>query len=69
MVKGSGVGLSAKTMRADLDVWCDSHIRINSDASAASGIASRVGFGKNRHIEVIQLWLQEKVVEKIVDII
>ena len=32
-----------------------------SDASAAIGIASRRGSGKVRHIEVNQLWLQDKV--------
>ena len=36
-------------------------IRIRTDASAAKGIASRRGLGKVRHIEVNQLWLQEKV--------
>ncbi len=32
-----------------------------SDASAAIGIASRRGLGKVRHIEVHQLWIQDKV--------
>ncbi len=36
-------------------------IRIRTDASAAKGIANRRGLGKIRHIEVHQLWLQEKV--------
>ena len=36
-------------------------IRVNTDASAAKGIASRRGLGKVRHIEVHQLWVQEKV--------
>ena len=31
------------------------------DASAAKSIASRMGSGKVRHIEVNQLWLQSKV--------
>ena len=34
---------------------------VHSDASAAIGIANRRGSGKIRHIEVHQLWLQEKV--------
>ena len=34
---------------------------MKSDASAAIGIGNRVGTGKIRHIEVTQLWLQEKV--------
>ena len=36
-------------------------IAIISGASAAIGINSRVGIGKARHIEVTQLWVQEKV--------
>ena len=36
-------------------------IRVNTDASAAKGIASRRGLGKVRHIEVHQLWVQDKV--------
>ena len=30
------------------------------DSSAAKGIAARQGLGKVRHIEVCQLWLQQK---------
>ena len=36
-------------------------IRLRTDASAAKGIAARRGLGKVRHIEVNQLWLQDKV--------
>ena len=36
-------------------------VTILTDASAAKGIASRRGLGKVRHIEVNQLWVQEKV--------
>ena len=36
---------------------------MGSDSSAARGIAARRGLGKVRHIEVCQLWLQEKVQE------
>ena len=34
---------------------------VKTDASAATGVAQRLGIGKTRHIEVNQLWLQEKV--------
>ena len=34
---------------------------LKSDATAAIAIASRRGLGKVRHIEVCQLWLQDKV--------
>ena len=33
------------------------------DASAAVGIANRIGVGKVRHVEVSQLWLQQKVAD------
>ena len=39
----------------------DLRIRLNEDSSAAKGIAQRTGLGKVRHIEVNQLWVQEKV--------
>ena len=31
------------------------------DASAAKGIAMRVGLGKLKHVDISQLWVQEKV--------
>ena len=46
---------------SDLGVHFDKPIEVKTDASAAIGIASRIGLGKIRHIEVSQLWLQEKV--------
>jgi hypothetical protein len=46
-------------MMCDLGINCKP--RINTDASAAKGIASRRGLGKVRHIEVTQLWIQDKV--------
>jgi hypothetical protein len=36
-------------------------IRVNTDASAAKGIANRRGIGKVRHIEVNQLWVQDRI--------
>ena len=36
-------------------------VLIRTDASAAKGIATRKGLGKVRHIEVNQLWLQDRV--------
>ena len=39
----------------------DVDIELNTDASAAKGIASRKGVGRVRHVEVHQLWVQEKV--------
>ena len=39
-----------------------------TDASAAIGIASRQGSGKVRHIEVSQLWLQDKVMRSEIEV-
>ena len=44
-----------------LDLGVKIKIQIKTDASAAKGIASRRGVGKIRHIEVSQLWVQDKV--------
>ena len=38
-------------------------ININADSSAAKGILCRKGSGKVKHLEVRQLWLQEKVTD------
>ena len=39
-------------------------IRVNADSSAAIGIVYRQGLGKVRHLDVQQLWLQQKVMRK-----
>ena len=59
MVKGASMALGVRSMLGDLGV--NLQIRLRTDASAAKGIATRRGLGKVRHIEVNQLWLQEKV--------
>ena len=51
--------MGARSVMNDMDV--KGQIRISTDASAAKGIASRRGLGKVRHIEVNQLWIQDKV--------
>ena len=43
------------------DLGIDSRIRVHTDASTAKAIASRKGLGKVRHIEVNQLWIQDRV--------
>jgi hypothetical protein len=47
---------------ADVGVKCK--VVVKSDASVAKGIASRSGLGKVRHIDVSQLWVQDKVRSK-----
>ena len=46
----------------------DVGIKMRTDASAALAIASRRGLGKVRHIEVAQLWLQQYVSDKRIEI-
>ena len=43
------------------DMGIAKKLEINTDASAAHGIAHRTGLGKVRHLETCQLWLQQKV--------
>ena len=64
MVKGASQGMGLKAIAVDLGVIYEGPIQINADASAAIGMASRLGLGKVRHIEVTQLWIQEKVYKK-----
>ena len=59
LVKGSSHGLGVASIASDLGV--DLSVKVNTDSSAAKGIASRIGLGKVRHVEVAQLWVQEKV--------
>ena len=67
LVRGGSVALGLRSVLSDLGM--DMTVCIKSDASAAIGIASRRGLGKVRHIEVNQLWLQEKVASKVVTVV
>ena len=53
LVRGASQAIGIRSMLYDLGV--DTDIDINTDASAAKGIASRKGVGRVRHIEVHQL--------------
>ena len=59
MVKGASTGLGIKGMLIDMGIKCD--VVLRTDSSAAKGIASRRGLGRIRHMELAELWLQEKV--------
>ena len=67
LVRGGSVALGLRSVLSDLGM--DMSVCIKSDASAAIGIASRRGLGKVRHIEVNQLWLQEKVANKVITVV
>ena len=59
MVKGASIAIGLQSVLKDFQITCG--IEVKSDASAAIGIANRRGLGKVRHIELCQLWLQDKV--------
>ena len=66
LVKTASQGVRLRAMLDDLGVGTklkimDKKIRIKTDASAARGMALRKGLGPVRHIEVGQLWIQDKV--------
>ena len=45
-----------------------SNVRVNTDSSAARGIAMRHGVGKVRHLEVRTLWRQHQMDPRLVQI-
>ena len=59
--------MGVKSMMEDVGVT-GKRLRIKTDASVAKSLASRRGLGGIRHIEVNQLWLQEKVNEGKIEI-
>ena len=68
IVKGASVGIGIGNMLCDLGMD-KKKVRIKTDSSAAVGIAHRLGAGKVRHIEVNQLWVQEKVITGVLEIV
>ena len=56
---GSQQSIGLRSVARDMAV--ETTIRIEIDASAAKGILERRGLGKTRHIDVQDLWLQERV--------
>ena len=69
LVKAASIAIGLRTIAADMGIIHGGAIQIKSDASAAIGIANRIGIGKVRHIEVNQLWLQDKVSKKEFEIV
>ena len=66
LVKGASQGIGVKNLLKEYGV--EAKVTIKTDASAAKGIASRRGSGKVRHIEVSQLWVQDKVAQGVLKI-
>ena len=67
IAKGIQMGIGFQSLCKDLNM--QQGIRIHSDATAAIGIARRRGLGKLRHLDVEDLWIQEKVRDKTAEIV
>ena len=59
--------MGIRSMLEDLGVK-GKRLRVKTDASVAKSLASRRGLGGIRHIEVNQLWLQEKINSGVMEI-
>ena len=56
---GGQQAMGLQTMARDLGI--DTKLQLEVDASAAIGIMERHGLGKMRHLDVNELWIQDKV--------
>ena len=65
--KAVSTGLGMQSIAKDLGF--DISVRIHSDACAAIGIARRRGLGQIRHLDVEDLWVQQKVRDRSVDLV
>ena len=63
---GLAQGLGIQSIARDLGLTWE--IKMLSDATAAIGIARRRGMGRIRHLDVTDLWVQEKFTSKAVTI-
>ena len=59
LTHGAAHGLGLRSYMADLGF--EMSLEILSDSSAAKAFASRRGFGRQRHVQIRYLWLQERV--------
>lgn len=67
MSKGLAEGIGLQSYLRDLGIEAD--IAVHVDSNASIGIASRRGIGKMRHIQVKDLWMQQKLEEKVFELI
>ena len=59
IVRGASLGLGMKSLLEDLGETA--RVKVLTDATTGKSLASRRGLGKVRHIEVSELWSQQKV--------
>ena len=67
MVKGGSNGMGVQAIMKEIGIALP--LMLKTDASAAMGISMRRGLGKVRHIDVSQLWIQQKVLSGEIKII
>ena len=61
-VRGVSVGLGAVAMCKDLGKTMS--LEVNTDSSAAKGVAQRRGVGRIRHLHTPLLWVQHRLQQK-----
>ena len=59
LVDGGARGLGMQTFMRDLGL--DLSLMVESDSNSAKSFASRLGVGRQRHVQTRFLWLQERV--------
>jgi hypothetical protein len=64
---GAAQGLGMQSLLTDLG-W-KLKLRVHSDATAAIGICRRKGLGKIRHLATTDLWIQDKVRSRQIELI
>eukprot|EP00435_Cladocopium_sp_Y103_P039764 s3333_g10.t1 len=60
LTRGGAAGLMSKQIWAGLG-YGNLDLILDTDSTAAKGIASRVGVGKLKHLDIKELWLQDHV--------
>ena len=68
IVKGASQGIGIRSMLQDFQINAAStrYIEVKEDSSAAKGIASRRGLGKLKHVDIKELWIQQKKSVKVI---
>ena len=64
---GAAQGLGIQSLLKDMN-W-PVRLCIHSNATAASGMCRRKGLGKVRHLATTDLWIQEKVRSKVIELV
>ena len=59
VVRASAAGLGFLSLLADLGITTP--LRVWTDSSASKGMCARQGLGKVRHLDVQDLWIQQRV--------